>query len=102
MIYQFTTVDLNVRAEKKSPGSDWLERMIHHIQDRYDLKVIPMRNIGATNYQVHFLTEHESLASYESYIKELEGDTEFRALINEAVERGSLRDSREQLFRTLR
>lgn len=101
MIYQFSTVDLNVRAEKKAPGTDWLERMVQHIQTKYDLKVVPLRNVGATNYQVHFLTIHESLAAYEKYALELDRDTEFRALIDEAVERGALRDSREQLFRTL-
>jgi hypothetical protein len=98
MVYHTTTVEVN--SGKNAAMMDWSQKMVAFISEHLNQEVTVLRNIGASNQQVHFLSIHESLASYEEYVSSLTANEQFWALVRKADEQSLWSRNSDRLFRS--
>ena len=66
----------------------WAVKVANYINEKFEATVRVGRNIGGPVYQIHWVSDYQSLAVYEDLTKKVEADAGYQELLAEARQGG--------------
>ena len=79
---------------------EWSGRAIGMVKENHDREISLLRNVTGPGNEFHFMTTHDSLAEVETYMKNINTDEQFQALIAEAWEQELWGSTRTSMYRS--
>ena len=98
MIYHTNTVAIN--PGKMGAAMAWMAKAVAHLREHHGVEASVLRNLGGASNEVHFLTRHDSLTTFDAYIAAVSADEALGAILMEAVNDRLWDKSEERFYRT--
>lgn len=84
---------------KQLQALEWGKRIMAYLSEAYpDALGEVLTNIGGNLSQIHWMRKHESLAQMEEYVRKVQADEGFQALVKEMVEGGLLVSATDRVY----